>query len=135
MCLRISCHPRQIPSMGKREENGRFGMDMKASGYIMKPVTKADVERELFAVIFEDEPYDKKLQNLLQTYIFAMMKSLKAVGAEEAVVRSYNALAVNVDVLDCDYYRFQELDAGAVNAYETEYMSQYSWADFLYNGY
>ncbi len=121
--------------MGKREENGRFAMDMKASGYIMKPVTKADVERELFAVIFEDEPYDKKLQNLLQTYIFAMMKSLKAVGAEEAVVRSYNALAVNVDVLDCDYYRFQELDAGAVNAYETEYISQYSWADFLYNGY
>ena len=95
----------------------------------------AEVERELFAVIFEDEPYDKKLQNLLQTYIFAMMKSLKAIGAEEAVVRSYNALAVNVDVLDCDYYRFQELDAGAVNAYETEYMSQYSWADFLYNGY
>lgn len=170
-------------------------MDMKASGYIMKPVTKADVERELsdlrfpivpksnallrvqcfgnfdvftpdgkhvrferskskevfaylvhkhgsscttreiFAVIFEDEPYDKKLQNLLQTYIFAMIKSLKAVGAENAVVRSYNALAVNVDVLDCDYYRFQELDAGAVNAYETEYMSQYYWADFLYNGY
>ena len=91
--------------------------------------------KELFTVIFEDEPYDKKLQNLLQTYIFAMMKSLKAVGAEKAVVRSYNALAVNVDVLDCDYYRFQELDAGAVNAYETEYMSQYYWADFLYNGY
>ena len=67
--------------------------------------------------------------------IFAMIKSLKAVGAESAVVRSYNALAVNVDVLDCDYYRFQELDLGAVNAYETEYMNQYDWADFLYNGY
>ena len=168
-------------------------MDMKASGYIMKPVTKEEVERELsdlrfpiipkkdvllrvqcfgnfdvflpdgehvrferskakevfaylvhrhgstctikeiFAVIFEDEPYEKKLRNLLQTYIHAMMKSLKAVGAEDAVVKSYNALAVNVDKLDCDYYRFQELDPGAVNAYETEYMSQYEWADFLYN--
>ncbi|MCR5019988.1 response regulator [Ruminococcus sp.] len=170
-------------------------MDMKASGYIMKPVTKEEVERELsdlrfpiipkqdallriqcfgnfdvftpdgehvrferskskevfaylvhrhgssctvkelFAAIFEDAPYEKKLQNLLQTYIHAMMKSLKAVGAEDAVVKSYNALAVNVNKLDCDYYRFQELDAGAVNAYETEYMSQYAWADFLYNGY
>ncbi|MBR1899815.1 MAG: hypothetical protein IJ820_01990 [Lachnospiraceae bacterium] len=29
----------------------------------------------------------------------------------------------------------RELDAGAVNAYETEYMNQYPWADFLYNGY
>ena len=164
---------------------------MKASGYIMKPVTVDDVERELedlrfpivpksnvklrvqcfgnfdvftpdgahvrferskskeifaylvhkhgsscttrelFAVIFEDEPYEKKLQNLLQTYIYALIKSLKDVGAEDAVVRSYNALAVNPEVLDCDYYRFQELDAGAVNAYEAEYMSQYSWAEFL----
>ncbi len=166
-------------------------MDIKASGYIMKPVTVDEVKRELadlrfpiipkdnallkvqcfgnfdvfkpngehvrferskskeifaylvhkhgsscttrelFAVIFEDEPYEKKLQNLLQTYIYAMIKSLKEAGAEEAVVRSYNALAVNPDVLDCDYYRFEELDAGAVNAFQNEYMSQYSWAEFF----
>ena len=176
-----------------RGMNGGDAMDMKASGYIMKPVTaeevKAELEdlrfpitpksnallrvqcfgnfdvftpdgahvrferskakevfaylvhkqgsscttREIFAAIFED--YEKKLQNLLQTYIYAMIKSLKAVGAEDAVVRSYNALAVNPDVLDCDYYRFKELDAGAVNAYQNEYMSQYYWADFLYDDY
>ena len=72
---------------------------------------------------------------LVSGYIYAMIKSLKAVGAEDAVVRSYNALAVNPDVLDCDYYRFKELDAGAVNAYQNEYMSQYYWADFLYDDY
>ncbi len=90
--------------------------------------------REIAAALFEDEPYDKKQQSYLQTLIAAMIKSLKKVGAEKAVVKSYNALAVNVDVLDCDYYRFQELDAGAVNAYQNEYMSQYYWADFLYDG-
>ena len=170
-------------------------MDMKASGYIMKPVTKEEVAeeldnlrfpiipkknaklriqcfgnfdvftpdgehvrferskakevfaylvhrhgssctlREIFAVIFEDEPYEKKLQNLLQTYIYAMIKSLKEIGAEDVIVRSYNALAVNPDLLDCDFYRFKELDAGAVNAYECEYMNQYSWADFLFNDF
>ena len=91
--------------------------------------------REIFAAIFEDEPYEKKLQNLLQTYIYSMIKSLKKIDAEDAVVRSYNALAVNPEVLDCDYYRFCELDAGAVNAYECEYMSQYYWADFLYSDF
>lgn len=74
-------------------------------------------------------------QKKYENYIYAMMKSLKAAGAEDVVVRSYNALAVNVDLIDCDYYRFQELDPGAVNAYETEYMSQYSWADFLYHSF
>ena len=31
--------------------------------------------------------------------------------------------------------RFAELDAGAVNAYANEYMSQYYWADFLFNDF
>lgn len=103
--------------------------------YLVHKQGSSCTTREIFSAIFEDEPYEKKLQNLLQTYIYAMIKSLKAVGAEDAVVRSYNALAVNPEVLDCDYYRFKELDAGAVNAYQNEYMSQYYWADFLYDDY
>ena len=168
-------------------------MDVKASGYIMKPVTKEKLEeelndlrfpivpkqnvllrvqcfgnfdvftpdgkpvlfersrskeifaylvhrhgsscttREIAAALFEDEPYDKKQQSYLQTLIAAMNKSLKKVGATDAVRKSYNALSVNVDVLDCDYYRFAELDAGAVNAYQNEYMSQYYWAEFFFD--
>lgn len=170
-------------------------MDMRASGYIMKPVTKEDVARELkelrfpiipksdavlkvqcfgnfdvftpdgtpvhferskskeifaylvhrhgsscttreiAAALFEDEPYDKKQQSYLQILISAMVKSLKKIGAESVINKSYNALSVNPKLLDCDYYRFKELDPGAVNAYECEYMSQYYWADFLYNDF
>ena len=105
---------------------------MKASGYIMKPVTKADVERELSDLRF---PIIPKSNALLRVQCFGNFDVFTPDGSHVRFVRSYNALAVNVDVLDCDYYRFQELDAGAVNAYESEYMSQYSWADFLYNGY
>ena len=168
-------------------------MDMKASGYIMKPVTADEVKaelddlrfpivpkndvllrvqcfgnfdvflpggehvrfersrakeifaylvhrngssctiKEIAAALFEDEPYDKKQQNYMQQLTHAMMKSLKAVGAEAAVVKGFNALAVDPKVLDCDYYRFKELDAGAVNSYQNEYMSQYYWADFLFD--
>jgi len=88
--------------------------------------------REIAAALFEDEPYDKKQLNYMQQLTHAMMKSLRAVGAEEVVVKDFNALAVKPDLLDCDYYRFQELDAGAVNAYQNEYMSQYYWADFYF---
>ena len=91
--------------------------------------------KEIAAALFEDEPYDKSQQSYLQTLIAAMNKSLKKAGAENVINKSYNSLSVNVDLLDCDYYRFKELDAGAVNAYECEYMNQYYWADFLYNGF
>ncbi len=90
--------------------------------------------KEIAAALFEDEPYDKKQLNYMQQLIHAMMKSLRDVGAEAAVVKDFNALAVDPKTLDCDYYRFKELDAGAVNSFQNEYMSQYYWADFLYDG-
>ena len=86
-------------------------------------------------MLFEDAPYDKKQQNHIQILIHAMIKNLKEIGAEKAVVRGFNALSVNVDAIDCDYYRFAELDAGAVNAYQNEYMSQYYWAEFFFDDY
>jgi two-component SAPR family response regulator len=87
--------------------------------------------KELAAALFEDEPYDAKQQNYMQQLTHALMKSLRAVGAEETVVKGFNALAVNPELIDCDYYRFKELDAGAVNSFQNEYMSQYSWAEFF----
>lgn len=89
--------------------------------------------KEIAAALFEDEPYDLKQQAYLQKIFSAMMKSLKKIGAEKCVNKKYNSLSVNVNTLDCDYYRFRELDPGAVNAYQSEYMSQYYWADFLYS--
>ncbi|MBR4621900.1 MAG: response regulator [Ruminococcus sp.] len=168
-------------------------MDMKASGYIMKPVTADEVKaelddlrfpivpksdvllrvqcfgnfevfkpngeimkfdrskskeifaylvhrqgsscstKEIAAVLFEDEPYDAKQQNYVQQLIYSMLQSLKNAGVSDVIVRSRNALAVNTKLLDCDYYRFKELDAGAVNSFQNEYMVQYYWADFLYD--
>lgn len=92
-------------------------------------------KKEIAAALFEDEPYDNNQQAYLQKIMSAMMKSLKAVGAEKAVNKTYNSISVNVDALDCDYYRFAELDAGAVNAYQNEYMSQYYWADFMFEDF
>ena len=87
--------------------------------------------KEIAAILFEDEMYDQKQLNYMQQLTHSLMKSLRAVGAEAAVVKNFNSLAVNPDLLDCDYYRFKELDSGAVNSYENEYMSQYYWADFF----
>ena len=84
---------------------------------------------------FGDEPYDLKQQAYIQKIISAMMKSLKKCGAGDAVFKKYNSLSVDVSKLDCEYYRFAELDAGAVNAYSSEYMSQYYWADFMLDDY
>lgn len=91
--------------------------------------------KEIAAVLFEDAPYDLKQQAYVQKILSAMMKSLKKIGVQKAVNKKYNSLSVNVSTLDCDYYRFAQLDPGAVNAYFREYMSQYYWAEFMFDDF
>ena len=62
--------------------------------------------KELAAVLFENEPYDKKQQ----WYIQKILSSL--------------------EMIDCDYYKFNKKDAEVMNAYKGEYMSQYEWAAY-----
>ena len=102
---------------------------------ILQLIVQGYTIKEIAAALFEDEPYDSKQQAYVQKIMSAMMKSLKKVGAQKAVNKSYNSLSVNVNTLDCDYYRFADLDAGAVNAYQCEYMSQYYWADFMFEDF
>lgn len=87
--------------------------------------------KEIAAALFEDEPYDKKQQDYIQKIISSLVKNLKQVGAEDAINKSYNNISVNKTKIDCDYYNFKDLDVNAVNSYYGEYMSQYSWADFM----
>ena len=86
--------------------------------------------RELAAVLFEDSDYDRKQQVYLQKIISSMMQTLKQYDLASIVQKRYNSICLDVSVLDCDYYRFLELDPAAINAYTGEFLSQYSWAEF-----
>ena len=48
---------------------------------------------------------------------------------KDALIRSHGQWAVRTDKLDCDYYRMKDGDPTAINAYNGEYMKQYSWAE------
>lgn len=86
--------------------------------------------RELMGILFEDDSLSLKNRNYFQQIVSSMMKSLRDVGAEQVVQRAYQNYSINTALVDCDYFRFRNMDAGAVNAYMGEFMVQYSWAEF-----
>lgn len=87
--------------------------------------------RELGAALFEDNSYDRKQQVYLQKIVSSMMQTLKQHDLASIIHKNYNSIALNTAAIDCDYYRFLELDLAAVNAYTGEFLSQYSWAEFM----
>ena len=59
------------------------------------------------------------------------MQTLKQYGLTSIIQKSYNSISLDVSAVDCDYYRFLELDPAAINAYTGEFLAQYSWAEFM----
>lgn len=86
--------------------------------------------RDLAAALFEDEEFDDKKQVYIQKIISAMMKTLRRVGAEDVVNKGFNSMSVNVDKVDCDYYRFLDLNKDREELYANDYMIQYPWAEY-----
>lgn len=85
--------------------------------------------KEIAAVLFEDAPYDLKQQSYLQTIISSMLQTLKSIGAGNVIQKSYNNLALNTSLVDCDYYNYLQKETETEPIYLGEYMSQYGWAE------
>ncbi len=86
---------------------------------------------ELCSVLWEDDGDINLKKSYIRTYFSALRKTLSQCGMEGAALHIRNSYAVNPDLLDCDYYRFLNLEPAAINSYQSEFMSQYSWAERL----
>lgn len=84
---------------------------------------------EIAGILWEEENDRKKIKSATQTIIHSMVRSLRQVNIEDVLVKRWNYLAVDISKVECDYYKFLEGDAVAINSYMGEYMVNYSWAE------
>ena len=105
--------------LAKAKEILAFLVDKQGSG-----VTRS----ELFAAIWEDSPYDRRMQKQLDVYIRSLRETLQEYGIPEIMEMEKGVLRVRPDTFVCDAYLFYSGDSDTINAYRGEYMSSYSWA-------
>ena len=84
---------------------------------------------ELCAVLWEDEPDSPVVRKRLRKLISDLTHSLDDAGAGDVFLKRRNSFAVAVDKIDCDFYGMLHMDMDAINTYNGEYMTQYSWAE------
>ena len=84
--------------------------------------------REAFGVLWEDRPYDQSMQKQLDVVIRSMRDTLREYGIDSIFEMKNHSLSILPELLDCDLYRFLKGDPEAANAYQGEYMVQFSWA-------
>lgn len=105
--------------LAKSKEILAYLVDQQGSG-----VTRS----ELFAAVWGDRLYDRKMQKQLDVYIRSLRETLQEYGVPEILEMEKGILRINPDTFSCDAYRFYSGDSDAINAYRGQYMSSYSWA-------
>lgn len=97
--------------------------------YLVDRAGASVTKKELAGVLWQDEEYTRTRQIVLQTLVSEMLRSLKAVNADDIIIRKHNSLSVDPAKFSCDYYEFRKGLTKATASYGGEYMSNYSWAE------
>jgi two-component SAPR family response regulator len=83
---------------------------------------------EMLKVIWNDREDSPSLRSQLRTLYAVLQNSLFDYGLGNWIVKRWNTIAVQADIIPCDYYDCLNGKVSALNAYNGEYMSQYPWA-------
>lgn len=81
---------------------------------------------ELLTVLWEDDgdhyDYLKKCKK-------SLVAALDEVGCKDVLVSKRGSIGVDKDAFSCDYYDWIEGKPSGINAYQGQYMTQYSWGE------
>ncbi|SEP85501.1 Transcriptional regulatory protein, C terminal [Lachnospiraceae bacterium NE2001] len=80
-----------------------------------------------FAVLWEDDEYDRKGQKRIDVIIRSLRETLRDYKVSDILSVEKGQLRIVPEKLDCDLYRFLAGDIEVINHYRGEYMNQYSW--------
>jgi len=85
--------------------------------------------REAADILFESGRYEHREQSYLNQIIRDLTRDLEEAGAGDILICTAKDLAVKPDAFSCDSYDY--LAGKGDYLYNDEYMSQYSWAEYL----
>ena len=84
---------------------------------------------KLCEILWEEGGNIASKKSQLRIFIADLVSELAAHKMSDVLIRKRNRYAIDIRMVDCDYYRFLDMEPVAVNQYCGEYMSQYSWAE------
>lgn len=91
--------------------------------------------RQIAATLWEDADYDTSLKNKVTRTVSSLKSTMKSIGYEDIIIKSWNHLAVDIAKFSCDSYEYEHMDELAVNSFRGEYMANYSWAEYTTGKY
>ena len=106
----------------------------KAKEILALVVTRRGKEisnEEIYSTIWENRPYDNSSMGVYYNALKRLRDALAKAGLEGLLVSTARGQTVNVDLFDCDFYAWKDGVSDEKSAFEGEFMSEYSWGEYL----
>lgn len=84
---------------------------------------------EILATLWEDKEVTVSLENYLRNLVSDLRSIFKEKKLDDVIIKKKGQIGIIPKLIDCDYYRWMDGDPVAINAFNGEYMTQYSWAE------
>ena len=85
--------------------------------------------KEIAAILFENQESDIKTQDYISKIYRSLRMTLKSIHAEDILIKGRNLYGVDLSKVSCDAMDYLNGLPYAINLFQGEYMSQYSWAE------
>lgn len=89
---------------------------------------------EILGMLWEDKEVTPSLENYLRNLVGDLRSILKDSNLDSVILKKKGMIAIVPEAIDCDYYKWIAGDATAINSFNGEYMSQYSWSEYTLAG-
>ena len=86
---------------------------------------------EIYSTIWEGRPYSNACMAVYYNALRRLRNALAAAGIEEILVSTPRGQTVNTSLFDCDYYAWKDKNADPRDLFEGEFMSEYSWGEYI----
>ena len=89
---------------------------------------------EIYTTIWENRPYSNVDMTVYYNALRRLKQSLKKEKLEDLLISTQRGQMINTNMFDCDYYAWQDRNMGRRDRFEGEFMSEYSWGEYILYG-
>ena len=86
---------------------------------------------EIYSTLWEGRPYDNSSMSVYYNALGRLRKALEKEDLQDLLVSTARGQTVNTDLFDCDYYDWKDQVSDPRDAFEGEFLSEYSWSEYL----
>lgn len=83
----------------------------------------------IYTALWENKPYDNREMTVYFHALKKLKDELEKYNVRDLLISSARGQMINVEMVDCDFYSWQDNNSGIYEQFRGEFLTEYSWSE------